>query len=136
VDNSLHVLAKLDGRLVGHACWATRWLQPGDYAPLRTAYVDAVAVEPAWQGRGIGSTVMRRLNAEVQSYDLGGLSTDRVSFYERTGWELWRGPIGIRTPEGATLTPGDTVMILRTPLTPPLDLCALLTAEPRPVNPW
>jgi GNAT superfamily N-acetyltransferase len=136
VDNSMHVLATLDGRLVGHACWATRWLQPEGCAPLRTAYVDAVAVEPNYQGRGIGSAVMRRLNAEVQSYELGGLSTDRVAFYERTGWELWRGPIGIRTPEGTTLTPDDAVMILRTALTPTLDLHALLTAEPRPVNPW
>lgn len=136
VDDSIHVLATLDERLVGHACWATRWLQPEGHAPLRTAYVDAVAVDPAYQGRGIGTAVMRRLNADVQTYQLGGLSTDRISFYERTGWELWRGPTGIRGPDGVTLTPDDAVMILRTQLSSPPDLHALLTAEPRPVNPW
>jgi len=136
VQDAWHVLATLDGRLVGHACWATRWLQPAGCPPLRTAYVDAVAVDPAYQGRGLGSAVMRRLNAAVRTYQLGGLSTDRVAFYERTGWERWRGPTGIRTPEGITLTPEDTVLILRTPLSPPLDLQGLLTAEPRPVQPW
>lgn len=136
VDSSMHVLARLDGVLVGHACWATRWLQQAGHAPLRTAYVDAVAADPTRQGRGIGSAVILRLNDEIQDYELGGLSTDRVSFYERNRWERWRGPIGIRTPEGVAMTPADIVMILRTPLTPPLDLDALLTAEPRPVNPW
>ena len=38
-----HVLARLDDQIVSHACWVTRWLQPGDCRPVRTAYVEAVA---------------------------------------------------------------------------------------------
>jgi hypothetical protein len=33
VEDARHVLAHLDGRLVGHACWATRWLQPAGCPP-------------------------------------------------------------------------------------------------------
>ena len=37
LPRTTHVLARVDGRLVSHACWVTRWLQPGDHPPLRTA---------------------------------------------------------------------------------------------------
>src|SRR5579864_3230979 len=59
VEDAQHVLANQEGRLVGHACWTTRWLQPEGCPPLRTAYVDAVAVDPACQGRGLGSAMLR-----------------------------------------------------------------------------
>src|SRR5262245_55620369 len=54
LPGSVHVLAYLEHELIGHACWVTRWLQPGEREPLRTAYVEAVAVAPAYQGRGWG----------------------------------------------------------------------------------
>ncbi|HET8629061.1 MAG TPA: GNAT family N-acetyltransferase [Thermomicrobiales bacterium] len=131
-----HVLARLEGRLVGHACWATRWLQPPGQPPLRSFYVGAVATEPATQGRGIGSAVMRRLAAETRDYALGGLSTTRASFYARLGWEPWRGPTAVRTPAGLVPTPGKAVMILRTAHTPPLDFDGLLSAEKRALEDW
>lgn len=136
---SMHVLARLDGRLVGHACWNARRLYVDDRLVMRTAYVDAVAAEPARQGEGIGSAVLSRLAAETRGYELGGLSTSRVSFYERLGWERWRGPTGVRSPEGLTPTPDDTVMILRTPHTPPgvvNDGATWLICEPRGESPW
>lgn len=136
VSDSLHVLAYRDGTLIGHACWAARRLEPAGHAPLRTAYVDAVATDPAFQGRGVGSAVMERLMAEIQPYDLGGLSTPRVAFYARLGWERWRGPTAMRTDDGLVATPDDTVMILRTPTTPPLDTTTLLIADYRPGQAW
>lgn len=136
VVDSTHVLARVDAMLVGHACWSTRWLQPAGCAPLRTAYVDAVATAPERQNQGIGSRVLRRLAAEIQGYELGGLSTRRVSFYERLGWERWRGPTAARSATGLVATPDATVLVLRTARTPPLDLTALLTAERRPYHPW
>ena len=136
VTASMHVLAYQGGTLIGHACWATRWLQPEGCAPLRTAYVDAVATDPAFQGRGVGSAVIARLIAEIQPFDLGGLSTQRVAFYARLGWERWHGPTAMRTPDGLVPTPDDTVMILRTPATPPLDTGALLVAEYRGGQAW
>ena len=132
----IHVLAELEGVLAGHACWVTRWLSAGDRAPLRTAYVEAVATEPALQRRGIGSAVMQRVGREIQAYDLGGLCPNYPDFYARFGWETWRGPLAIRAGDGLLETPDEHVMILRNPLTPELDLDSRLTAEWRPGEVW
>jgi aminoglycoside 2'-N-acetyltransferase I len=136
VTDSMHILAQRDGALVSHACWAMRHVEPEGVGPLRTAYVDAVATEPTLHGQGIGSAVITRLNAEIQGYALGGLSTPRVSFYERLGWERWHGPTAVRAATGLIPTPDDTVMIFRTPLTPPLDKTSLLIADWRNGQPW
>ncbi len=40
-----HVLGCLQGCLVTHALWVTRWLQVGNAPILRTAYVEAVATD-------------------------------------------------------------------------------------------
>lgn len=136
-ENAAHILVRLDNTLIGHATWMTRWLQPGQHAPLRTAYVDAVATLPAYQGRGIGSALMRRLAHQIREYELGGLATSRASFYERLGWELWRGPLNARTEQGFQLTPNEQVMILRLPKTPPdLDLSLPLSVEWRAGSVW
>ena len=136
VVDSMHVLAYRDGTLIAHACWAARWLQPAGYSPLRTAYVDAVATDPAHQGCGVGSAVIRRVIREIQPFDLGGLSTPRVTFYARLGWDRWHGPTMMRTNNGLMPTPDDTVMILRTPTTPPLDATTLLIADYRGGQAW
>ena len=136
LPGSTHVLARLDGRLVGHACWVKRSLQPGAEPPLRTAYVEAVATNPTHQGRGIGGRVMRRLAEEIRDYDLGALSPAVESFYVRLGWEAWRGPTAIRREQGLKRTPDDEIMILRTAQTPPLDLDAPISAEWREGELW
>lgn len=80
---------------------------------------------------------MQRLAQEIGRYDLGGLSTDLPTFYARLGWERWLGPTAVRTAEGDVVpTPGETVMILRTPRTPPFDIRSRLTAEWRDGQPW
>lgn len=134
--DSVHVLVRFNGTLVSHACWVTRWLQPEGSPPLRTAYVEAVATEPAFQRRGFGTAAMRRVAKEIRAYPLGGLSTGSPGFYARLGWEPWRGPSAIRTPSGLFDTTGERIMILRTPLTPPLDVTTLLTAEWREGKLW
>jgi aminoglycoside 2'-N-acetyltransferase I len=127
-----HVLARLDGRLVGHAIWGARFLQAAGSDLLRTAYVDAVATDRDLWGKGVGRSVMNRLTAETTSYDLRALGTDDVpGFYEALGWERWLGALGVRTEEGMQLTPGEIVFVQRTPSTPALDLRSLLTVEPR-----
>ena len=136
VTDSMHVLAREGEVLVGHACWKTRWLEPEGLPPLRTAYVDAVATEPARQGRGIGSAVMRRLAQEAEDCQLQALSTDEAAgFYEHLGWERWRGQTAGRTAEGLQTT-DDIVLIRRTPTTPPLDLTTRLIADERGGSPW
>ena len=123
LSDSVHVLAHLDGALVGHACWSPRRLQSAAQPPLLSAWVDAVSTAPTHQRRGIGSHVMRRLAAEIAGFDLGALGTDRLAFYERLGWEVWRGPTS-----DVHHDPLDTLMILRTATTPPLDPTTRMTA--------
>ena len=95
--DATHVLARWHGTLVSHALWVTRWLQCGALPSLRTAYVEAVATEEAWRGRGFATAVMRRVAAEIGDFGLGGLSSAQPGLYARLGWELWRGPLFIRT---------------------------------------
>jgi aminoglycoside 2'-N-acetyltransferase I len=68
--DGLHVLAYAEGQLVGHAVVTTRWLQPANLPLLKTAYVDAVATNPAYQRQGIGIAVMTHLASVIQDYEL------------------------------------------------------------------
>jgi aminoglycoside 2'-N-acetyltransferase I len=132
-----HVLAYDGSRLVSHAVATTRWAQPDGHEPLKTAYIDAVSTLPAYQGRGYGSAAMRRLAAEVDDYEIGCLQTDKPGFYDRLGWELWRGPLAGRTEEGLVPTPDQQgVMVLRLRATPSLDLDAGLSIEQQPSRFW
>lgn len=131
-----HVLASVDGRIVSHALWFTRWLQVADGPLLRTAYVEGVATAPAYEQRGLATAVMQTLQAQIVDFDIGGLSPAQHGLYERLGWKLWRGPLSARTAEGMIATPEDEVMILRLPGTPPLDLDAPLSIEWRAGEVW
>lgn len=131
-----HVPGFLDGVLVAHAMWVTRWLQPGNAPPLRTAYVEMVATEPRFQRRGFATAVMRHLADAISAYDLGALSPAETSVYARLGWVFWRGPLFIRADQQLIPTPDEQVMILRLPQTPPLDLDQPLSAEWRLGELW
>jgi aminoglycoside 2'-N-acetyltransferase I len=131
-----HVIASVKGQWVSHAAWVTRWLQPAGQPLLRTAYVEAVATLPTYQGRGLGSAVLRQLAAAIADFDLGGLSPSEPAYYARLGWVLWQGPLAIRTAQGLLDTPGEHVMILALPSTPTLDRTSLLTAEWREGELW
>ena len=129
-SGGIHVLAYREHEVVGHAVATTRWLQPEGLPLLRTAYVDAVATLPAYQGQGIASTVMRHLATVIADYELACLDTERVSFYARLGWEVWRGPLAGRRATELLPTPDEKgVMILRLARTPPLDVESLLLVE-------
>lgn len=137
LPGATHVLGRRNDEIVTHAAWITRWLQPAGLPLLRTAYVEAVATAPEQQGRGFGTAVLQYLQTHLQDYDLGALSPSEVAFYARLGWELWQGPLAIRTTAGIEPTPPDEeVMILRLPQTPALDLNVLLTAEWREGELW
>jgi aminoglycoside 2'-N-acetyltransferase I len=132
-----HILGYCSDLLVSHALWVTRHLQAGTAPVLRTAYVEAVATESRYRGRGFASAIMRHIIGEIQDYDLGGLSPFSVKYYEKLGWERWQGPLFIR--KGADLLPSpadEEVMIFRLPKTPPLDLSAPLSAEWREGELW
>lgn len=131
-----HVIGRWGSVIVSHAMWVTRWLQPGDQPSLRTAYVEMVATEPQFQGRGFATAVMRRLVSAIHDFELGGLSPAEPRLYTKLGWVFWQGPLFIRTQDGLISTPDDSMMILRLPKTPPLDLTSSLSAEWREGELW
>ncbi|MCO5185653.1 MAG: GNAT family N-acetyltransferase [Anaerolineae bacterium] len=132
-----HFLAYDGATLVSHASVSTRWLQPEGHPIMRTAYVDAVATLPAYQGQGYGSAVMRQLARSIDDYAIACLETDRPGFYERLGWEVWRGSLAGRSERGLVPTPEqEGVMVLRLPHTPPLNLDAGLTIECQTSRIW
>jgi aminoglycoside 2'-N-acetyltransferase I len=129
-SGGLHALAYRERELIGHAVATTRWLQPDGLPLLRTAYIDAVAVLPVYQGQGIGSALMRQLAGAIADFDLACLETARVAFYRRLGWEVWRGPLAGRRGTDLLPTPDQHgIMILRLPRTPPLDVEQGLVVE-------
>jgi aminoglycoside 2'-N-acetyltransferase I len=135
--DATHVLGFLETTLVSHALWVTRWLQMGNNSVMRTAYIEAVAAEKIYRARGFASMIMKRVAQEIQDFDLAALSPFSVAYYARLGWELWYGPLFIRTDEGLLQTPRDgDVMILQLPQTPELDLYAPLSAEWREGELW
>jgi aminoglycoside 2'-N-acetyltransferase I len=128
--DGLHVLAYVEERLVSHAVVTTRWLQPDNLPLLKTAYVDAVATHPLYQGQGIGSALMRHLASVISDYEIACLETERVSFYAQLGWQEWRGALAGRKETELIPTPDQKgIMILRLAQTPPLDLDSSLTVE-------
>jgi GNAT superfamily N-acetyltransferase len=131
-----HLLGFVDGRLVSHVMWVTRWLQPGGMAPLRTAYVEMVATHPAFSGRGYATRLMREVPGRVDDFGLAALCPADTTLYERLGWTFWRGPLFIRQEQSLLPTPEERVMILPLPRTPELDLDSALSAEWREGEVW
>lgn len=134
----VHVLASVEGTIVSHALWVTRWLVPRGSAPLRTAYLEAVATDPMHERRGFASAVMRTLVSRVATFQLAALCpSDRgQALYRRLGWQRWIGPLSIRQGAGVIETPEESVMIYRLPSSPPLDLTEPLSADWRPGDLW
>ena len=133
-----HFVLDLDGQILGHASVVERVLEIGG-RPLRTGYVEAVATAPVEQGRGHGSVVMQAATEHIRSsFELGALGTGRHAFYERLGWETWRGPAFVRTPEGDRRTPDDEgyILVLRTPTSPMFGLDEPISCDWRPGDVW
>jgi aminoglycoside 2'-N-acetyltransferase I len=133
-----HVVGEIDGRVVSHAMWVTRWLQPGNARPLETAYIEAVATLPENQGQGYASGVMQHLIAGIpRHYELAALSPAETTLYARLGWCFWRGPLSIRMPSGLEeATPDERVMVFELPGRAKLNLDQSLSAEWREGEVW
>jgi len=134
-----HALIEAADGVIAHASVVPRVLDVGTQ-PVRAGYVEAVAVLPALQGRGLGTAVMRAIGTVIAGeFELGALSTGEWHFYERLGWERWRGPTWVRHLHGRverSPDDDDSLMILRTPSSPPIDLFATLTCDARPGDAW
>jgi aminoglycoside 2'-N-acetyltransferase I len=134
----VHFIAQVGDELVAHAAVVERDIHVGA-APLRTGYVEAVATAPSLQRRGYGSAVMRDVNALIRDrYELGVLGTGSQGFYERLGWQIWRGPSYVRTATGELPTPDEDgyLLVFRTPSSPAVDLTAPISCEWREGDVW
>ncbi len=141
IGPGVHVMAEEAGRgIVAHAAIVDRLLYPGD-ATLRAGYVEAVAVAPDLQRRGLGTKVMEVIDRMIdEGYELGALGTGSRDFYARLGWVVWRGQTSIRERDGRLVRSPDEdggVMVRVTPQTPPgLDLSLPIAVDWRPDEVW
>jgi aminoglycoside 2'-N-acetyltransferase I len=134
----IHAIAREGDTIVGHASVVQRRLLHGGRA-LRTGYVEAVAVRPDRQRRGIGATVMRAIAPVIErGYEIGALAAgpDAGRLYMALGWQQWRGTTGVLTPEGIERTPDDDDGIYVLPLAATLDLDGDLVCDWRDGDVW
>lgn len=137
-EGGRHFVLDVDSELRSHAAVVERELHVGG-RPIRTGYVEAVATAPGHEGHGYGSQVMAAVNAHIRAtYELGALGTGRHHFYERLGWERWRGHAFVRGADGPERTPDDEgyILILRTPATPSIELDDDISCDRRPGDAW
>jgi len=133
-----YVLARDGNELVGFAALVPRDLLHGEL-PVRTGYVEGVAVAPTHRRQGIGGQVMVEIERLIRAgYELGALgsSDEGLPFYRSRGWQTWRGRTFVRIAQGRVRTAEDEGAILIYPSTFPHDLLADLTCESRPGEPW
>ena len=136
----VHVLAEEDGEVVAHGAVVPRVMVAGG-RELRAGYVEGVATRGDRRGRGLGTLVMAEVGRVVtEGYELGALAdgTGIPGFYQRLGWETWRGPTFVAGPEGPERTEGDDggVLVLRTPATATLDLTGSIVCDWRAGDVW
>lgn len=134
----VHLVAFDGERPVGHASVVTRTLYVGEQRYIG-GYLEAVAVDAMFRGRGIGASVVR-LAGEIiaHRYPLAALSTSEHDFYERLRWERWQGPayvvadtVWVRTEDE-----DDGIMVLRTPECPVADLTTAIAVDERSGDNW
>jgi aminoglycoside 2'-N-acetyltransferase I len=135
-----HVLAVEGGEVVAHGAVVGRTLEAGERA-LGTGYVEGVATRSDRRRRGLATLVMREVGRVVEEgYELGALSdgTRVPGFYQRLGWETWRGPTFVAGPDGPVRTASDdgSVLVLRTPATAGLEVTGPLVCDWRPGDVW
>ena len=133
-----HFILEVGGVVVGHASVVERILEISE-RPVRTGYVEAVAISPALQRQGLGTLLMRATTMFVASgFELGALGTGSQPFYQRLGWQIWQGPTGVRVEAGFQPTPDEDgyILVLPTPTSPPFDLTEAISCDWRPGDAW
>lgn len=143
VGPGLHVCADVGGQIVSHAMIVDRQIYFGHEADtaLDVGYVEHVATLPQHQDRGHGTATMRAIEQIIRDeYTLGALGTGSNAFYERLGWETWRGPTSVRTPDGERVRSAHEdghIMVLRTSRSPrDLDLGEPIAIDWRAGESW
>jgi aminoglycoside 2'-N-acetyltransferase I len=133
-----HVVVVDRGSLVSHAACVPRVLDAAGRA-FRTGYVEGVATAARRRREGLASLAVSRLTPLIhRHFEVGALSTGSHSFYERLGWERWRGPTFAHQGGELVRTREDDegLMVLRFGPTLELDLAVAISCDPRSGDPW
>ena len=98
--SSIHIIAKVDGRVRGAGCWAVG-LRSGNDPGTRRMFVRfrQMAVDSDFEGRGIGSAITRDVEERSRALGaveiVGNVRAEKVGYMRRHGW--------IEQGEGVTL---------------------------------
>lgn len=134
----VHITLDEDGEVIGHAAVVGRRLTHRG-RPLRTGYVEGLVVAADRRGHGHGAALLAAVERVVRErYELGALSStaDALSFYERLGWQRWRGTTAVLTPHGPQRTPEDDDALFVLPVTVVLEPHGELVCDDRAGDPW
>ena len=134
----MHATIWEGGEVVAHASVVQRRLLHGGQ-PLRTGYVEAVAVRADRRRRGYGRVVMERLGEVIRgAYEVGGLGAGEpaATLYRSLGWRAWEGRTWVLRPEGLARTPKDDGGVYVLPVTASLDLAGDLACDWRGGEVW
>ena len=98
--SSTHIIAKVDGRVVGAGCWVVG-VRSGSEPGARRMFVRfrQMAVDPDFESRGIGSAITRHVEERSRALGaveiVGNVRLEKVGYMRRHGW--------IEQGEGVTL---------------------------------
>ena len=133
-----HVLVDEGTQIVSHAAVVPRRLEFAGRT-FEAGYVESVATLPARQRCGLGSRVMTEAATILHGeFEVGVLSTGHHRFYERLGWERWRGATYVRQPRGIVRTADEDegIMVLRFGASEELALTDPIVCEARSGDDW
>ncbi len=134
----MHALICDHGALIAHAAVVLRRLLYRG-APLRTGYIEGVAVREDWREQGLGTALMDGAEQVIRgAYQLGALSPSESGrqLYRNRGWIQWTGPTSVLAPAGQARTPDDDGAVFVLPVDVKLDATADLVCDWRSGDVW
>jgi aminoglycoside 2'-N-acetyltransferase I len=134
----IHAIIEEEGSVVAHGAVVQRRFLHGGRA-LRTGYVEAVAVRPDRQRRGLGAAVMTALAPVIRgAYAIGALAAaERAGrLYISLGWLRWRGATWVLSPDGVERTADEDGGVYVLPLGTEIDLTGDLVCDWREGDVW
>lgn len=132
-----NIILKVNGQLVGHAAMVERAIEVDD-RKYNVKYVEAVAIDPKYQGQQLGHALIGIVNFKIhQSQKLGFLATSSVRFYRSLKWQEWQGSSFTRDSKGLTSPSSPRGRIMYLPaLQLLLDKTKEITIDSRPGDVW
>ena len=134
----VHFFVEEVGVPISHASVVPRVLAVRD-REIDTGYVEAVGTRHRDRCKGLARSLLAAAQRHIEdTYELGALHSVLPTFYERLGWERWRGPTFVRTGSGLerTRTDDGCIHIWRFPASADLDLDDPISCEWRPGFVW